>query len=106
MAAVGGRYPAQRKYRTDGGRSFVRKALGTDFPGESMNARAVVAGLSLSGLEDDIWHRWNGGGAQQISLCPLANSICRMQASPPPSPRAPEARTSWCTPCTGARTMR
>ena len=57
MVAVGGRYPAQRKYRTDGGRSFVRKALGTDFPGESMNARAVVADLSLSGLEDDIWRR-------------------------------------------------
>jgi 2-polyprenyl-6-methoxyphenol hydroxylase-like FAD-dependent oxidoreductase len=55
----------------DGGRSFVRKALGIDFPGESMNARAVVADLSLSGLKDDVWHRWNGGGAQQISLCPL-----------------------------------
>ena len=55
----------------DGGRSFVRKALGIAFPGESMNARAVVADLSLSGLEDDVWHRWNGGGAEQIGLCPL-----------------------------------
>jgi 2-polyprenyl-6-methoxyphenol hydroxylase-like FAD-dependent oxidoreductase len=54
----------------DGGRSFVRKALGIDFPGEAMNARAVVADLSLSGLEDDVWHRWNDG-ARQIAICPL-----------------------------------
>jgi 2-polyprenyl-6-methoxyphenol hydroxylase-like FAD-dependent oxidoreductase len=54
----------------DGGRSFVRKALGIGFPGESLDARAVVADLSLSGLTREVWHRW-GKGARQISLCPL-----------------------------------
>jgi 2-polyprenyl-6-methoxyphenol hydroxylase-like FAD-dependent oxidoreductase len=54
----------------DGGRSEVRKTLGIGFPGESLNARAVVADLALSGLSREVWHRW-GSGAQQISLCPL-----------------------------------
>ena len=54
----------------DGGRSFVRKALGIGFPGEAMNARAVVADLTLSGLERQVWHRW-GSGPRQTSLCPL-----------------------------------
>jgi 2-polyprenyl-6-methoxyphenol hydroxylase-like FAD-dependent oxidoreductase len=54
----------------DGGRSFVRKTLAIDFPGESLNARAVVADLSLGGLTRDVWHRW-GSGSKQISLCPL-----------------------------------
>jgi 2-polyprenyl-6-methoxyphenol hydroxylase-like FAD-dependent oxidoreductase len=54
----------------DGGRSFVRKSLGIGFHGEPMNARAVVADLSLSGLTREVWHRW-GKGANQISLCPL-----------------------------------
>ncbi|NYE61860.1 2-polyprenyl-6-methoxyphenol hydroxylase-like FAD-dependent oxidoreductase [Duganella sp. 1224] len=54
----------------DGGRSFVRKALDIGFPGESLNARAVVADLALTGLTREVWHRW-GSGAKQISLCPL-----------------------------------
>lgn len=54
----------------DGGRSFVRKALAIDFPGESMKMRAMVADLSLTGLDRGAWHRW-GEGAGQISLCPL-----------------------------------
>ena len=54
----------------DGGRSFVRKALAIDFPGESMKVRAMVADLSLTGLGRDAWHRW-GEGAGQLSLCPL-----------------------------------
>jgi 2-polyprenyl-6-methoxyphenol hydroxylase-like FAD-dependent oxidoreductase len=54
----------------DGGRSMVRKTLEIGFPGESLNARAVVADLSLSGLTREVWHRWGSGG-KQISLCPL-----------------------------------
>jgi 2-polyprenyl-6-methoxyphenol hydroxylase-like FAD-dependent oxidoreductase len=54
----------------DGGRSLVRKILGIGFPGKALDARAVVADLSLSGLTREVWHRW-GKGAQQISLCPL-----------------------------------
>jgi len=64
----------------DGGRSFVRKALGIDFPGEAMNARAVVADLSLSGLEDTVWHRWNNKSMNQVGICPLrGTSLFQLQ---------------------------
>lgn len=62
---------AQYLVGADGGRSFVRKALDIGFHGEAMNARAVVADLSLSGLEDTIWHRWGKEGERQIGICPL-----------------------------------
>jgi 2-polyprenyl-6-methoxyphenol hydroxylase-like FAD-dependent oxidoreductase len=55
----------------DGGRSFVRHALGIDFPGRTLGIRAVVADLALTGLSDDAWHRWNDSTPEQISLCPL-----------------------------------
>jgi 2-polyprenyl-6-methoxyphenol hydroxylase-like FAD-dependent oxidoreductase len=69
---VGGEIEVRARYLigADGGRSFVRKTLEIDFPGEALNARAVVADLTLSGLTRDAWHRW-GKGANQISLCPL-----------------------------------
>ena len=64
----------------DGGRSFVRKALGIDFPGEAKNARAVVADLSLSGLEDTVWHRWNKESWDQVGICPLrGTSLFQLQ---------------------------
>jgi 2-polyprenyl-6-methoxyphenol hydroxylase-like FAD-dependent oxidoreductase len=56
----------------DGGRSFVRQALGVDFPGKTLGVRAVVADVVLSGLSRDAWHRFNDGSMQsQISFCPL-----------------------------------
>jgi 2-polyprenyl-6-methoxyphenol hydroxylase-like FAD-dependent oxidoreductase len=72
LATAGGATTARARYLVgaDGGRSFVRKALAIDFPGESMKMRAMVADLSLTGLGRDAWHRW-GEGPGQISLCPL-----------------------------------
>lgn len=72
VTSAAGEIVVQARYLigADGGRSFVRKTLAIDFPGESLNARAVVADLSLSGLTRDVWHRW-GSGSKQISLCPL-----------------------------------
>ena len=59
----------------DGGRSFVRHALGIDFPGKTLGVRAVVADVTLFGLERDVWHRFNEGDMQrQIGLCPLAGT--------------------------------
>ncbi|WNV86285.1 FAD-dependent oxidoreductase [Umezawaea sp. Da 62-37] len=51
---------------TDGGSSFVRKALGIGFPGRTLGVRAVVADVLVDGLTTDAWHRW-----EQTSLCPL-----------------------------------
>ena len=59
----------------DGGRSFVRRALGIEFPGRTLGVRAVVADVIASGVERDVWHRWNDGSMEkQISLCPLAGT--------------------------------
>ncbi|MEY2934652.1 MAG: hypothetical protein RL033_5401 [Pseudomonadota bacterium] len=59
----------------DGGRSFIRHALGVGFPGKTLGVRAVVADLALSGLGRDAWHRYNDGDmARQIALCPLAGT--------------------------------
>jgi 2-polyprenyl-6-methoxyphenol hydroxylase-like FAD-dependent oxidoreductase len=55
----------------DGGRSFVRGALGIDFPGKTMPGRGLVADVALEGLERDVWHRWNPPGGMPLALCPL-----------------------------------
>ncbi|MCS7475696.1 FAD-dependent oxidoreductase [Umezawaea endophytica] len=51
---------------TDGGSSFVRKALGVGFPGKTLGVRAVVADVLVDGVTSDAWHRWD-----LTSLCPL-----------------------------------
>jgi 2-polyprenyl-6-methoxyphenol hydroxylase-like FAD-dependent oxidoreductase len=59
----------------DGGRSFVRHALGIEFPGRTLGVRAIVADVTLSGLSRDVWHRFGEGDMQrQISACPLAGT--------------------------------
>lgn len=59
----------------DGGRSFVRNAMGIGFPGKTLGVRAVVADVFLSGLERDVWHRFNEGSMErQLSLCPLVGT--------------------------------
>jgi 2-polyprenyl-6-methoxyphenol hydroxylase-like FAD-dependent oxidoreductase len=70
---------------TDGGRSFVRSALGVDFPGKTLGVRAVVADVGLSGLGKDAWHRFNEGSmATQISFCPLPGTdLFQLQAPIP-----------------------
>jgi 2-polyprenyl-6-methoxyphenol hydroxylase-like FAD-dependent oxidoreductase len=66
----------------DGGRSFVRRELGVDFPGKTLPIRALVADLRVAGLSRDVWHRWMGGDEGQISLCPLAGTdLFQLQAA-------------------------
>ena len=68
----------------DGGRSFVRHALGIEFPGKTLGIRAVVADMVLDGLSDDAWHRWNDGERNQMSLCPLRGTkLFQLQAPVP-----------------------
>jgi 2-polyprenyl-6-methoxyphenol hydroxylase-like FAD-dependent oxidoreductase len=60
---------------SDGGRSFVRHAFDIGFPGETLNARGLVADVVLEGLGRDAWHRFNvQSTAQSIMLCPLAGT--------------------------------
>jgi 2-polyprenyl-6-methoxyphenol hydroxylase-like FAD-dependent oxidoreductase len=59
----------------DGGRSFVRRTLGIEFPGKTLGARAIVADVVATGVSRDVWHRFNDGSMQkQIALCPLAGT--------------------------------
>ena len=69
----------------DGGRSFVRHALGIGFPGKTLGVRAVVADVALTGLGRDAWHRFSEGSMErQISLCPLAGTeLFQLQAPIP-----------------------
>ncbi|UYB50822.1 FAD-dependent oxidoreductase [Xanthomonas sp. AM6] len=70
---------------TDGGRSFVRRALGIGFEGKTLGVRAVVADLMLRGIDRSAWHRFNDDSMQtQLSLCPLAGTpLFQLQAPIP-----------------------
>ncbi|MES2533190.1 MAG: FAD-dependent oxidoreductase [Pseudomonadota bacterium] len=69
----------------DGGRSFVRHALGIGFPGKTLGVRAVVADVALTGLGREAWHRFNEGEmAAQMSLCPLAGTTLFQLQAPIP----------------------
>ena len=69
----------------DGGRSFVRKALGIEFPGKTLGVRAIVADVTLTGLSRDAWHRFNDGSMErQLAVCPLAGTqLFQIQAPVP-----------------------
>jgi 2-polyprenyl-6-methoxyphenol hydroxylase-like FAD-dependent oxidoreductase len=69
----------------DGGRSFVRGALGVDFPGKTLGVRAMVADVALTGLSRDAWHRFGKGDIErQVAICPLAGTdIFQIQAPIP-----------------------
>lgn len=69
----------------DGGRSFVRGALGVDFPGKTLGVRAIVADASLTGLDCDAWHQFNDGDMQRmVAICPLAGTdLFQIQAPIP-----------------------
>jgi 2-polyprenyl-6-methoxyphenol hydroxylase-like FAD-dependent oxidoreductase len=59
----------------DGGRSFVRGALGVDFPGKTLGVRAMVADAALTGLDREVWHQFNSGNMERmLSICPLAGT--------------------------------
>ncbi|RYM10680.1 FAD-dependent oxidoreductase [Sphingobium cupriresistens] len=69
----------------DGGRSYVRDALGIGFPGKTLGVRAMMADVMLDGLSRDVWHQFNEGDmAWQISACPLAGTdLFQLQAPVP-----------------------
>jgi 2-polyprenyl-6-methoxyphenol hydroxylase-like FAD-dependent oxidoreductase len=69
----------------DGGRSFVRRALDIGSHGKTLEVRAVVADVLLTGLGRDAWHRFNEGSmGRQMSLCPLAGTeLFQLQAPVP-----------------------
>lgn len=77
----------------DGGRSFVRHALGIAFPGKTLGLRAIVADVMLNGLARDAWWQFNSGDTQRmIAICPLGGTdLFQIQA---PIPREGEVNLS------------
>jgi 2-polyprenyl-6-methoxyphenol hydroxylase-like FAD-dependent oxidoreductase len=85
IATVGGhKVHARYLIGADGGRSFVRHAFDIGFPGKTLQMRAVVADLSLDGLDRHFWHRWGSSLGNQIAICPLAGTdLFQLQAPVP-----------------------
>jgi 2-polyprenyl-6-methoxyphenol hydroxylase-like FAD-dependent oxidoreductase len=87
VAGPGGTETIRCRYLVggDGGRSFVRRALGVDFPGQTLGVRAIVADIELDGLSRDAWHRSSEGDmTRQISFCPLPHTdLFQLQAPIP-----------------------
>ncbi len=90
----------------DGGRSFVRHALGIAFPGKTLGVRAVVADILVEGIGREAWHRWNEGSAEQISLCPLAGTEMFQLQGPVPLEGEIDLSAKGLTQLLGARTGR
>jgi 2-polyprenyl-6-methoxyphenol hydroxylase-like FAD-dependent oxidoreductase len=69
----------------DGGRSAIRRALDIGFPGKDLGVRAVVADVTLDGLDREAWHRFGEGDMQrQLAVCPLAGTdLFQLQAPIP-----------------------
>lgn len=76
---------AQFLIGADGGRSLVRGALGVDFPGKTLGARAIVADVRLTGLDRDAWHQFNDGDMERlVMVCPLGGTgLFQVQAPIP-----------------------
>ncbi|CAD6517898.1 Flavin-dependent monooxygenase [Paraburkholderia hiiakae] len=91
----------------DGGRSFVRAALGVGFPGKTLGVRAVVADVFLTGLERNAWHRFNEGSMErQLSLCPLAGTDLFQIQAPVPSEGDVDLSSAGLTAMVAERTGR
>lgn len=69
----------------DGGRSTIRRALDIGFPGNDLGVRAIVADVTLDGLDRDAWHRFGDGDMErQLAVCPLAGTeLFQLQAPIP-----------------------
>jgi 2-polyprenyl-6-methoxyphenol hydroxylase-like FAD-dependent oxidoreductase len=59
----------------DGGRSTVRKTLGLNLEGETIDEKLmVVADLEIDGLDRSDWHIWPFARGGAIGLCPLPDT--------------------------------
>ncbi len=59
----------------DGGHSTVRRLLGVQLQGESVDAREMIVGdVEVEGLSRRDWHIWPFATGGMIGLCPLART--------------------------------
>jgi 2-polyprenyl-6-methoxyphenol hydroxylase-like FAD-dependent oxidoreductase len=56
----------------DGGRSFVRHAMGVGFEGETWaSERMLIGDVRVDGLDREHWHSWMNNDLGWLALCPL-----------------------------------
>jgi 2-polyprenyl-6-methoxyphenol hydroxylase-like FAD-dependent oxidoreductase len=76
----------------DGGASFVRKALGVGFVGETdATDRSIIADVQAAGPDRDHWHMWTNPGnpANRVALCPLPGTEFFQFVAPVTTDEAP-----------------
>ncbi|PCH35544.1 monooxygenase [Wolfiporia cocos MD-104 SS10] len=54
----------------DGAKSIVRKQLGLQFSGETLEEQVLVGDIQVQGLNDEVWHRWGDASSILVSLRP------------------------------------
>ncbi|MEU9535728.1 MULTISPECIES: FAD-dependent oxidoreductase [Streptomyces] len=74
--STGGTLRARYLVAADGGRSAVRRALGIDMTGETVDPNpTLVADVRIDGLDRDNWHIFPPrDGADFLAICPLAGT--------------------------------
>jgi 2-polyprenyl-6-methoxyphenol hydroxylase-like FAD-dependent oxidoreductase len=82
----------------DGGRSFVRRALGLPFEGRSEETeRCLFGDLQVEGLSTDVWHVWPDPEKGYLALCPLlGGKLWQFQAALKPGEEYPEPTVEAC----------
>ncbi|WP_437514865.1 FAD-dependent oxidoreductase [Sorangium sp. So ce1099] len=93
LARAGGTERLRAAYMigADGGRSFVRRALGVGFEGETLEAhRALVGDVRADGLDCDRWHVWPKASGGPVALCPLPGTDRFQIMAPLPGEEAVE----------------
>jgi hypothetical protein len=66
---------AQYMAGADGGRSFVRVALGVGFEGETWaSERMLIGDVQVDELDRDHWHSWPNAEIGWLALCPLPST--------------------------------
>ena len=109
LSGEGGAETLRARYLVgaEGGRSFVRHALGVGFPGKTLGVRAIVADVTLTGVGRDAWHRFNEGSMQrQMSLCPLVGTELFQLQAPIPQDGEVDLSAEGLTAMVAARTGR
>ncbi len=85
----------------------VRKTLGVDFPGKTLDVHALVADVALTGLSRDVWHQFGGGNMQRmLTFCPLAGTDLFQIQAPVAADAPADLSAAGLTALTGARTGR
>jgi 2-polyprenyl-6-methoxyphenol hydroxylase-like FAD-dependent oxidoreductase len=77
----------------DGGHSFVRRALGIGFEGETYETqRALVGDVRVDGLDREHWHTWSHAATRTLTvgLCPLPGTDTFQFTAPVTTDQLPE----------------